>query len=102
MAAQVQLVMGTVLNDLPPDNGYFVKARAGLEGLLHWLDARVAGCIAALPPHGLSVFEVSLFCLVEHLAFRPTVSLDPYPALTTFCARFGTRESARSTAYRFD
>ena len=101
MAAQVQLVMGTV-NGLPADNGYFVKARTGLEGALGWLDARVGACIAALPPRGLSMFEASLFCLVEHLAFRPTVPLDAFPALTGFCARFGGRDSARSTAYRFD
>jgi glutathione S-transferase len=102
MAAQVQLVMGTVVNGLPADNAYFVKSRAGLEGALRWLDARVGQCIAALPPRGLSVFEVSLFCLVEHLAFRPTVPLDPYRELTAFCGRFGSRESARQTAYRFD
>ena len=102
MAAQVQLVMGTVVNELPADYGYFVKARAGLEGALRWLDAHISQCIAALPPRGLSVFEVSLFCLVEHLAFRPTVSLDPCRELTAFCARFGSRESARQTAYRFD
>ena len=79
-----------------------MKARAGLEGALRWLDAHISQCIAALPPRGLSVFEVSLFCLVEHLAFRPTVPLGPYPELTGFCARFGSRESARQTAYRFD
>jgi len=102
MAAQVQLVMGTVVNALPADNGYFVKTRVGLEGALRWLDARVGQCIAALPPRGLSVFEVSLFCLVEHLAFRPTVPLESCPGLTAFSSHFGARESARRTAYRFD
>jgi glutathione S-transferase len=102
MAAQVQIVMGTVVNALPADNPYFVKARAGLEGALHWLDARVGACIATLPPRGLSVFEVSLFCLVEHIAFRPTIPLDAFPELTAFCSRFGERESARRTAYRLD
>ncbi len=29
MAAQVQLVMGTVLGKLPADNMFFVKARTG-------------------------------------------------------------------------
>jgi len=102
MAAQVQIVMGTVVNGLPPDSPYFVKAHAGLMGALHWLDERVGTCIAALPPRGLSVFEISLFCLVEHIAFRPTVPLDSFPELTAFCSRFGERESARRTAYRFD
>jgi len=94
--------MGTVINHLPAEDGYFAKARTGLEGGLQWLDARVGQCLAALPSRGLSVFEVSLFCLVEHLAFRPTVALDDFPALRRFAAAYGARESARNTAYRFD
>lgn len=102
MGAQVQMIMGTVINHLPAEDGYFAKARTGLEGGLQWLDARVGQCLAALPSRGLSVFEVSLFCLVEHLAFRPTVALDDFPALRRFAAAYGARESARNTAYRFD
>jgi len=48
MAAQVQLVMGTVLAKLPEDNVFFVKARAGLEGSLAWLDANLDAALAAL------------------------------------------------------
>ncbi|HMA10482.1 MAG TPA: glutathione S-transferase N-terminal domain-containing protein [Steroidobacteraceae bacterium] len=102
MAAQVQLVMGTVVNHLPAQDGFFAKARAGLQGSLQWLDARVHECLSALPPRGLSVFEVSLFCLVEHLAFRPTIALDGQPALRAFAAAYGERDCARRTAYRFD
>jgi hypothetical protein len=99
MAAQVQLVMGTVFARLPADNVFFDKARAGLEGSLKWLDANVASVLAALPPRDLSFFEVSLFCLIEHLQFRVTVPFD-YPALLAFAREFSTRASAQNTRYR--
>lgn len=102
MSAQVQLIMGTVINHLPPTDGFFAKTRAGLAGGLQWLDARIGECIAALPSRSLSVFEVSLFCLIEHLAFRPMVALDAYPGLLRFAEAYGTRHSARQTTYRFD
>lgn len=103
MAAQVQLVMGTVLGKLPADNMFFVKARAGLEASLAWLDANLTQALARLPaPRELSLFEASLFCLVEHLAFRPTVPMSACAELAAFSAEFGQREAARSTAYRFD
>lgn len=102
MSAQVQIIMGTVINHLPAADGFFAKTRAGLAGGLQWLDARVGDCLAALPPRALSTFEVSLFCLVEHIAFRPMLPLEPYPALRKFVAAWGARESARRTAYAFD
>ncbi len=103
MAAQVQLVMGTVLGKLPADNLYFVKARAGLEASLAWLDANLEQALRRLPaPRVFSLFEVSLFCLVEHLAFRPTVPLEAHGHLAAFVADFGRRKAARQTAYRFD
>lgn len=103
MAAQVQLVMGTVLGKLPADNMFFVKARTGLEASLAWLDANLPQALARLPaPREWSLFEVSLFCLVEHLAFRPTVPMSACAELTAFSAQFGQREAAQRTAYRFD
>jgi glutathione S-transferase len=103
MAAQVQLVFGTVVAKLPADNIYFTKARAGLEGALHWLDAHVTDVMSELPaPRGLSVFEASLFCLVEHLVFRKTLDVEPYPALVRFTQAFAERPAAKRTAYRFD
>lgn len=102
MGAQVQVVMGTLVNKLPADNGYFVKAVTGMRGSLGWLDAHLAQCRARLPRADLSLFEVSLFCLMEHLVFRPTLSLEPYPALRGFVSEWGARDSARATAYRFD
>jgi glutathione S-transferase len=103
MAAQVQLVMGTVVGKLPADNVYFAKARAGLENSLRWLDANLAAALNALPtPRDLSVFEVSLFCLIDHLVFRVTVPVEPYASLVSFAKEFGTKPSAQRTVYRFD
>ena len=74
-----------------------------MEGSLQWLDAHVTDVISELPrPRGLSVFEASLFCLVEHLTFRKTLELQPYPALVRFAQAFAERSCARRTAYRFD
>jgi hypothetical protein len=103
MAAQVQLVMGTVLGKLPADNLFFAKARTGLEASLAWLDANLRPALHQLPAaRDLSLFEVSLFCLVEHLAFRPTVPLASHTQLLGFAAAFAGRKAARQTAYRFD
>jgi glutathione S-transferase len=104
MTAQVQIIMGTGIGKLPADNVFFVKTRTGLEGALSWLDTHLAAALAALPaPRDVSVFEVSLFCLVEHLSFRITVPVEPYPALARFAAELATaKASARETAYRLD
>jgi len=102
MQAQVQLGFGTQIAKLPADSVYFVKAAAGLRNALAWLDETAPSVIQTLPPHDLSMLEISLFCLVEHLAFRTTVPLAPYARLTGFAGEFGRRASARDTAYRFD
>lgn len=103
MAAQVQLVMGTVIALLPADNIFFVKTRTGMQASLAWLDQHVDEVLGTLPVDcELSLFEATLFCLVEHLAFRSTVSVAPYPALAAFAAAFGTSEAALATAYRMD
>ena len=99
--AQVQLAMGTILSGLPADNIYFVKARAGMQGSLAWLDNNLEDLIAALPPQReISLFEASLFCLMEHLVFRPTLSVAPYARLNAFVDTFATRDAARATVYR--
>jgi glutathione S-transferase len=102
MQAQVQLVFGTQGAKLPPENIYFAKAAAGLSNTLAWLDANVDALLRALPVRDVSLFEVSLFCLWEHLRFRPGVALEGYPRLAAFAAAFGDRPSARQTAYAFD
>lgn len=103
MAAQVQLVMGTQLGSLPADAPFFVKIRTGMEGALQWLDSHLDEMLARLPPERtLSLFEVSLFCLLEHLAFRATVSSDGYSRLSRFATAYGLRPAAKATSYRYD
>ena len=103
MATQVQLVMGTIVGKLPVDNIYFEKARTGLLGSLNWLEANLQDALRALPSErSLSVFEVSLFCLIEHLIFRPTVSVSSYTMLERFARDFSKRSSAQRTVYQFD
>ena len=103
MAAQVQVVMGVRVNGLPIENDFFDKQLAGLRGALAWLEEHGPALIDSLPaPRDVSLLEVTLFCLVEHLAFRPTVSLEPYVQLRAFAARYGQRNSARRTPYFFD
>ena len=103
MAAQVQLVMGTVLSALPAESPYFTKIRAGLEGSLAWLDDRADALLPdRLGPAVISPLEITLFCLMEHLTFRPTVDAGKYERLAELTQRFGQLEVARRTAYRFD
>jgi glutathione S-transferase len=102
MAAQVQIVTGTLLAGLPADNGYFVKGRQGFAGALRFLNENLQGALDALPARDLSSFEVTLFCLVDHVRFRETLSLEPYPALLAFTDAFAERPSASSTPYGFD
>jgi len=103
MAAQVQLVMGTLVGKLPADNVFFVKTRTGILNALDWLEANLASCLAALPAsRSMSMFETSLFCLLEHLTWRPTMPLEPRAQLDAFVREFASRPAARRTAYAFD
>jgi glutathione S-transferase len=103
MSAQVQIVFGTLVARLPGDNLYFEKARAGFEGALTWLDAHLPEALQALPAsRQLSLFEASLFCMIEHLHFRKTLPIEPYSTLDAFRKSFAMRPSAQSTQYQFD
>lgn len=103
MSAQVQLRVGLSVANLPADSVFFVKAAAGLTLALTWLEQRLDDVRSRLPAsRALSLFEVTLFCLVEHVAFRPTVSIEPFVRLREFASTFGERASARRTPFRFD
>lgn len=103
MLAQVQLRVGVAVAKLPADNVFFVKAAAGLTGALTWLEERLDDVLQRLPAQReLSLFEVALFCLIEHIAFCPTVPLEPFPQLRRFAEKFGERSSAQQTPFRFD
>ena len=102
MSAQVQLVMGMVLGQLPGDNVFFVKARKSMENSLAWLDSRLADTLDVLPRRSLSVYEVSLFCLIEHLSWRNTMNVASFKTLAAFAEDYGTMPAAQCTRYRFD
>jgi glutathione S-transferase len=101
MAAQVQILMGTHVGELPAENIFFAKARTGLEGSLGWLDEHLADVLTSFPrQRSLSLFEVALYCLIDHLEFGPTVSVRSHASLLAFARQFGTRLSAQRTAFR--
>lgn len=98
MSADVSLVMSSVSGAAPPP-----KLRPSLENALAYLDAHVERMVAALPGgRAVSFCETALYCAVTHLPFRKLLDPAPYARLADFCARFGARESARATKYRFD
>jgi glutathione S-transferase len=102
MGAQVQLAFGLEVARLPADNVYFLKARQGLEGALSWLEDRWPQIEARTAPDQLSYLEASLFCLLEHTAFRRTAQPSGWPRLAAFAEAFGRRPSAQATPYGFD
>jgi hypothetical protein len=99
----VQIVFGTAIAKLPADNFYFEKARLGYAGALGWLDAHLSQALGALPAsRQLSMFEASLFCMIEHLHFRQTLPVGQYSNIEAFRQSFASRPSAQRTTYQFD
>jgi glutathione S-transferase len=78
------------------------KPFARLRGAVAWLEANLEAALATLPERRLSFLEVSSYCFLTHLEFRELLRVHANPRLRAFCARFGERSSALSTAYRFD
>jgi glutathione S-transferase len=100
MSTEVALIMAKAAGDdreAPP------KLRRSVENGLAWLDENVERAVEALPAERvLSFLEAALFCVVTHLPWRRVMEVSGYGRLTAFCERFGERESARRTEYRFD
>jgi len=100
MSAEVTLVMAKMAggaSHAPP------KVTRSIENSLQYLDDHVDAVLAALPAgRRLSFVEVTLFCLVEHLPFRQVMDVTRWTRLGAFSKRFGEREAARATQYRFD
>jgi glutathione S-transferase len=100
MTSEVSLIMAKMAGDprlSPP------KVSRSLENALRWLDDNVDAALATLPPaRTLSFLEAALFSLVTHLPFRQVLDVSPWKRLGEHCARFGVREGARRTEYRFD
>jgi glutathione S-transferase len=88
--------------EIPDDSPSLVKPFARLEAAIAWLESSLDSAIATLPERQVSFLEVSAFCLLTHLGFRGLGTIDDRPRLLAFSERFGTRPSARTTAYRFD
>jgi glutathione S-transferase len=98
MSAEVALIMAKVSGGAPPS-----KASRSIENSLTYLDENVDAVLARLPSgRTLSFVEVALFCVLLHLPFREVMEVTPWPRLGDFSRRFGERESARSTPFRFD
>jgi glutathione S-transferase len=100
MTSEVSLIMAKMAGDVrlaPP------KVTRSIENALHYLDAHVDAVQEALPAdRTLSFLEVTLFCVAMHLPFREVMDVSSWSRLGDFCRRFGERESARATTYRFD
>jgi glutathione S-transferase len=100
MTTDVVLVMAKITSDdrpLPP------KLQPSLENALRYLDDHLDRALAALPAdRALSFLEATLFCALTHLPWRKLMEVGAYPRLGAFAARFGERECARQTEYRFD
>jgi glutathione S-transferase len=97
MSTEVELIMSDA-----PQGSLACKRRESLQGSLVWLDQNVEPALAALPERDLSYLEAALYTLVTHLEFRQVLSTEPYQRLRGFVDSFGTRQSARATAFRFD
>jgi glutathione S-transferase len=102
MGAQVQLVFGMQVAQLPAENVYFAKAAEGFRNALAWLDANLEAVLQGLPLRDLSLLEASLFCLLEHLVFRDTLPVAPYRHLAAFAQAYRQRPAAQATVYAFD
>ncbi len=101
MAAQVEVVFHEIVSKRPPDPASR-KRRTSLVESLAWLDRHWDGIRAELPPTRIAIFDLGLFCLLEHLPFRNPIDLSSMPRLMAFAAVFAARPSAQATAYRFD
>jgi hypothetical protein len=100
MSSEVTLIMAKMANDGRPAPR---KVTASIENSLDYLDANMTALFAALPEgRTLSFLEVTLFCVMTHLPFREVMDVSRWSRLGDFCRRFGQRESARATEYRFD
>ena len=101
MAVQVEVVFHEIVSKRAPDAASR-KRRASLGGSLRWIDAHWRGIRAELPIGRIAIFDVGLFCLLEHLPFRNPMDLSAMPHLRAFATEFGTRASAQATPYSFD
>ena len=97
------IIITARLTGTTDENPALRKPFARLAGALTWLETHLEAALDAQPRGGdLSFLEVSAFCFLTHLGFRGLGTLDAYPRLRAFTARFEARPSAQATPYRFD
>ncbi len=101
MAVQVEVVFHEVVAKRAADAAS-TKRRASLLHCLDWLDRQLPDIRRALPADRIALFDLGLYCLLEHLPFRNPIDLGEHRRLTAFSTEIGKRESARATPYRFD
>lgn len=101
MAVQVEVVFHEIVSKRPPDPASR-KRRTSLVESLAWLDRHWDDIRVELPSSKIAIFDLGLFCLLEHLPFRNPIDLSSMPRLTAFVDIFATRPSAQVTAYRFE
>jgi glutathione S-transferase len=98
MSSGVSLIMAKAANAPAPP-----KLTPSIHNSLRYLDETLAATLLALPANRLlSLFEVTLFCVVTHLKFREIFDASGFHRLQDFCLSFGERDSAKATPYRFD
>ncbi|KFL37259.1 glutathione S-transferase family protein [Arenimonas donghaensis] len=101
MAAQVDVVLHAFVAKRPPD-AVSAKRRTSLINCLAWLDANLDAVHAELPADRIRCFDLGLFCLFEHLAFRNPIDTSAWRTLQVFSAAMARRDAALATPYRFD
>jgi len=99
MSAQVQIIMTTRLFGQPVDQPFVEKLQRGMEGALGWLDDRIDGLLQRMPSHDISLLEYSLFCMFDHIRFRPTIEVGFYTRIRHFADRVRTYPSAMATEF---
>lgn len=98
MGLEVQVVLGALTGT---EGASIDKARVALSSVLDWLDRELDAVLALLPPaRETSLFEITLLCLVEHVVFRRTASLEGRTRLVAFVDTFGARASSMATRPR--
>ncbi|MBN8613139.1 MAG: glutathione S-transferase family protein [Deltaproteobacteria bacterium] len=96
MGLEVHVVLGRMASRAE-DDPLLRKSRVALTNVLAWLEPRLASILERLPPRHTSLLEIALFCLIEHVSLRATVSIEDRPRLRAFATTFGERASARAT-----
>ena len=99
MSTQVAAVMAKEVARVDAENILLTKSLAGLTGMMQWLNANFAAYRRSQTAEKLSITEIALFCLLEHIKFRRSIGTEALFALNDFAKSFASRASAASTDY---